>query len=227
MNNAHLRFGWLTYVKSTEKSTTSIKLRLDRFIGEVLPDPPRQAKAHLISVLGGDTQIAAISAAISLGDRFMVEGPEVQPIRVCLERNAQCFKGSIPMAGRKKPLRHLIGMSEEFASGNMSANAGRTLLAGSGRQFVWASIAHIYGIPGIPEWADWFQDELDTHHAFVRALGIGCEPVIVKGEKEQFLDWLSWGVESGAIRLPEATGSIRWPSLKLAEILLPSLIGKG
>ena len=64
MKNAHLRFGWLTYVKSTEKTTTSIKLRLDRFIGEVLPDPPRQAKAHLISMIGGDTQIAAVSAAI-------------------------------------------------------------------------------------------------------------------------------------------------------------------
>jgi uncharacterized protein (DUF1330 family) len=49
MKNAYLRFGWLTYVKSTEKTTTSIKLRLDRFIGEMLPDPPRQAKAHLIS----------------------------------------------------------------------------------------------------------------------------------------------------------------------------------
>ena len=97
MKNAHLRFGWLTYVKSTEKTTTSIKLRLDRFIGEVLPDPPRQAKAHLISVIGGDTQVAAVSAAISLGDRFMVEGPGVQPIRVCLERNAQCFKGSVQL----------------------------------------------------------------------------------------------------------------------------------
>jgi hypothetical protein len=80
------------YVKSTEKTTTSIKLRLDRFIGEMLPDPPHQAKAHLLSVIGGDTQIAAISAAISLGDRFMIEGPEISPIRVCLERNAQCFK---------------------------------------------------------------------------------------------------------------------------------------
>ena len=107
MKNAYLRFGWLIYVKSTEKTTTSIKLRLDRFIGEVLPDPPRQAKAHLISVIGGDTQVAAISAAISLGDRFMVEGPGVQPIRVCLEGNAQCFKGSIQLPGRKKPLRHL------------------------------------------------------------------------------------------------------------------------
>jgi hypothetical protein len=205
-------------VKCTEKTTTSIKLRLDRFIGEVLPDPPRQAKAHLISVVGGDTQISAISAAISVGDRFMVEGPDVQPIRVCLERNPQCFKGSIQLAGRKKPLRHLIGLSEEFASGNVSAGSGRTMLAGSDRRFVWASIAHVHGIPGIPEWAEWFADELNTHHALIQALGIGSEPVIVKGEKEQFLDWLSWGVESEAIRFPTQTGSIHWPGVNLRDI---------
>src|SRR6266581_7192746 len=222
MKNAHLRFGWLTYVKSTEKTTTSIKLHLDRFIGEVLPDPPRQAKAHLISVIGGDTQISAISAAISLTDRFMVEGPDVQPIRVCLERNAQCFKGSIHVPGRKKPLRHLIGMSEECASGNVSSSSGRTLLAGSDKHFVWASIAHIYGIPGVPEWADWFAGELNTHRALIPALGIGCDPVIVKGAKEQFLDWLSWGVESGAVDFPSETGSIRWPSLNLQDLLLPA-----
>ena len=90
MTNARLRLGWLTYVKNTEKTTTSFKLRLDRFIGEVLPDAPRQAKAHLISVIGGDTQIAAVSAAISMGDRFTVEAPAVEPIQVCLDQNAQC-----------------------------------------------------------------------------------------------------------------------------------------
>ena len=219
MRNAHLRFGWLTYVKSTEKTTTSIKLRLDRFIGEALPDPPRQAKAHLISVIGGDTQVAAISAAISLGDRFMVEGPDLQPIRVCLDRNAQCFKGSIQLAGHKKPLRHLVGLSEELSASNVSASSGRTLLAGSDNRFVWAALAHIHGIPGIPDWADWFAGELEMRKAIIPALGIGCDPVIVKGEKEQFLDWLSWGVESEAIRFPAETGSIHWPSLGLKDIL--------
>jgi hypothetical protein len=218
MNNAHFRFGWLTYVKCTEKTTTNIRLRLDRFIGELLPDPPRQAKAHLISVIGGDTQIAAISAAISMGDRFMVEGPGVQPIRVCLERNAQCFKGSIQVPGRKKPLRHLIGMSEELANTNVSAKSGRILLVSLHSRFVWASLAHIHGIPGVPEWAEWFAGELDSHKAIVRAVGIGCNPVLIKGGKEQFLDWLSWGVESEAIRFPAETGSIRWPILSLQDL---------
>jgi hypothetical protein len=218
MKNAHLRFGWLSYVKRTEKTTTSIKLHLDRFIGEVLPDPPRQAKAHLISVIGGDTQISAVSAAISMGDWFIVEGPNVLPTRVCLERNAQSFKSSIQLPGRKKPLRHLIGLSEEFASANVSSSSGKTLLASSDKRFVWASIAHIYGVPGMPEWADWFRDELNRHRAITPALGIACDPVMVKGQKEQFLDWLSWGVESGAIRFPTETGSIRWPGMKLEDI---------
>ncbi len=74
----------------------------------------------------------------------------------------------------------------------------------------------------MPDWADWFAGELDSHKAIVRAIGIGCNPVLVKGEKEQFLDWLSWGVESGAVSLPAATGSIRWPSLSLEDLFLPA-----
>jgi hypothetical protein len=54
----------------------------------------------------------------------------------------------------------------------------------------------------------------------VRALGIGCHPVLVNGEKEQFLDCLSWSVESEAIRFPAETGSIRWPSLSLQDLFL-------
>ena len=152
----------------------------------------------------------------------MVEGPGIQAIRVCLERNAQCFKGSVQLAGRKKPLRHLIALSEEFASSNVSAGSGRTLLASSERGFIWASLAHIHGIPGMPDWADWFAGELETHQAIIRALGIGCVPVLVKGEKEQFLSWLSWGVESGAVSLPAETGAIRWPGLSLEDLFLPA-----
>ena len=74
----------------------------------------------------------------------------------------------------------------------------------------------------MPDWADWFAGELETHQAIIRALGIGCAPVLVKGEKEQFLSWLSWGVESGAVSLPAETGSIRWPGLSLQDLFLPA-----
>ena len=152
----------------------------------------------------------------------MIEGPGVPPIRVCLEQNAECFRGCIQVPGRKKPLRHLIGVSEELILVNKSANTGRLLLAGSDKRFVWASTADVYGIPGIPEWAEWFSEEVNTHGALIHILGIGCDPVIVSGEKKQFLDWLNWGVESGAIQLPAESGAIFWPQSSFENIFLPA-----
>jgi len=93
------------------------------------------------------------------------------------------LQGFHTASGAKETLRHLIGVSEECASASLSANSGRTLLAGSDHQFVWASIAQICGLPGVPEWAGWFSDELKTHHAVIDALGIGCDPVIVKQKR--------------------------------------------
>jgi len=218
MTNAHLRFGWLTYVKMTEKTTTNVRLRLDRFIGEMSPDPPRQARAHLISVVGGDTQISAVSAAISMGEKFLVEGPGLAPARVCLERNAQCLKGSVQLSGRKKPLRHLIGISEEFTNASVSSNTARTLLVDASAEFVWASLARIHGLPGVPEWATWFYGQLERRRAITPALGIGCRPVLIKGDKEEFLLWLGRGIQSGQLTIPIENGPIRWSHSRLSQI---------
>ena len=114
MKNAHLRFGWLTYNKRTELTTTHFKVHLDRFVGEVNSAPPRRAQAHLVSAIGSDTQIAAIGAAMSMEEEFVVEGPGIEPIKVSLGRKAQTYRGSLQLADRKRPLRHLIGISQEF-----------------------------------------------------------------------------------------------------------------
>ena len=219
MQNAHLRLGWLTYIRMTEKTTTHFKLRLDRFIGEVLPDPPRQARAHFLSVLGTDTQVAAIAAAISLGDKFTLEGPNLAAIRVGFDRRAECFKGALQLADRKKPVRHLIAISEELAA-NSNANAGRTLLAGSSPSFIWTSMAQLHGLPGIPEWGPWFMEQLENHQAILPLLGLGCKPVLVKGSKQQFLSWLGRGVSAGQLEFPESAGPAHWPGLSLEKIFL-------
>jgi len=218
MKNAHLRLGWLTYYKRTEKTTTHFKLRLDRFVGEMEPDPPRRAQAHLISVLGSDTQIAAIGAAISMDEQFTVEGPGVQPVTVLLRRNAQTYKGSIQVAGRKKPLRHLIGTSQVFNQGCTNSDTNRALIIGSDPAFIWSALARLQGLPAVPDWAEWFCRELEKHRAIVPILGIGCDPVMIRGGKEQFLKWLSRGVESGAIEFPGRAGPIHWPAFTLAHV---------
>jgi hypothetical protein len=216
MLNAHLRFGSLTYYRTTEKTTTHFQLHLDRFIGEVAPDPPRQAKAHFLSVIGSETQISAIVAAIHMEEAFMVEAPGVPPIRACLGRTAQCYRGSIQLTDRKRAVQHVIGVSEELATA--SASTGRTLLADSDSGFVWASLAHIHGLPGVPEWADWFHRQLTRHNSLVPLLGIGCQPVLVRGNREQFLGWLSDGVRGGEIRFSLEAGPIQWPAIGITQI---------
>jgi hypothetical protein len=47
MQNAHLRFGLLEYQRATEKISTRIRVRVDRYVGE-------DRKAHLLSVFGND-----------------------------------------------------------------------------------------------------------------------------------------------------------------------------
>ena len=46
MENAHLRFGLLEYVRITEKTSTHIRLRVDRYMGE-----DRQRRQQVPSLL--------------------------------------------------------------------------------------------------------------------------------------------------------------------------------
>src|SRR5260370_4651492 len=56
MENAHLRLGLLEHVRITEKTSTRIRLRVDRYLGE-------DRQAHLLSVFGNDSDVGAMTAA--------------------------------------------------------------------------------------------------------------------------------------------------------------------
>ena len=69
MKNAHERFGELVYIRRSEKTRTHIRVHLNAWMGE-------ERKAHLVSVVGGDTEIGALSAAFASHDPFTVVGPD-------------------------------------------------------------------------------------------------------------------------------------------------------
>lgn len=219
MKNAHLRFGHLTYTKVFKKSSTHFKVPLDRFVGE--PEPGSQMKAHLISVVGGDTQIAALSAAVANRDWFAVEGADRTSFHVSLGANAECYRGSLQLEGHKRPLRHLVAVSEELAQTASGKNTERTIILDDCAQFVWASVAHAHGVPGTNEWADWIVDELKRMKAIQTLVGIGCSPVLVKGSKGLFMNCVSRGLRERKLQLPENNGPIQWSRMPLAQLLLP------
>ena len=143
MKNAHERFGKLVYVRRTEKTATNIRVHLDAFVGE------ERGKAHLASVIGGDVEIGAISAAFGNGDLFTVVNPTLAESTVSLGEKPLLFRGSIVVAGRKRPLRHLVACSQELAD---TTSDGKLLLVSSDDTFIWSSLVSHYGLPAAPEW---------------------------------------------------------------------------
>ena len=137
MKNAHERFGRLLYRRQTEKTATNLRVFLDAFVGE------EQGKAHLVSVVGGDVEIGALAAAFANGDSFTVIDPYGAESIVSLGEKALCFRGSIAVRGRKRPLRHLVSCSQEFAD---NTSDGRLLLVSNNHLFIWSSLVCHYGL---------------------------------------------------------------------------------
>lgn len=220
MKNAHLRFGKMSFSKMVGKASSNFSLTLDRFIGERLSN--ESPRAHFVSVFGSDAQVAGVNAIISEAQPFSVEGPGLSPLTVTMGKDAKCYRASIQLSTSKRPLRHLIAVSEEFGAQVSSESAGRTLLADASPDYLWASIAQIFGLPALPEWADWFYRRLNDNLAINRIYGLGCCPVLVTGTKDEFMQWLSEGIRRSEIQLPDRNGPILWPSTTLNKILLPS-----
>jgi len=209
MKNAQERFGVLEYTKRMKDTTTRIRLGLDRFIGEV--EDARNGKAHLISVLGGDSDVGGIWAAVIEQNHFTVEAPGIDSITVSLGEGAQCFRGTINIAGRR-PVRHLVAISTELAKTRPGTDpeGKRTVLCDSDPTFVLYRIAKRYGLPDVPEWATWFNQELTRHRMIQAIVGLGCSPVLVRGSKKLFLKWLGKGLRQKRIEFPESNGPVRW-----------------
>ena len=208
MKNAHERFGVLEYTKRMKDTTTRIRPRLDRFIGEV--DDARNGKAHLISVLGTDSDVGTIWAAVIEQSLFIVEAPEIEPL-ASLGEDAQCFRGTIAIASRK-PIRHLVAISAELAKTRpgVDPRGRRTILCDNDPTFVLYRIAQRFGLPVVPEWAGWFNEELNRRGAIKPLIGLGCSPVLVSGTKKLFLKWIRSALRQKRIEVPDCNGPVRW-----------------
>ena len=212
MQNAHERFALLEFVKRTKDTTTRVRVHLDRAVLESKNGDPTSASAHLLSMIGGDSEIGALSAAVGEGGLFRIEFPDSADISASLGPDAQCFRGSVMVPGRKRPVRHLVAVSAEMAKTKPGADreGTRTILCDDEPAFVLYRVACRYGLPAVPDWAAWFLRELHQRKAIVPLLGFGCSPVLVKGNKPGFLKWIGRGLREHAIQVPQQNGPISW-----------------
>ena len=208
MKNAHLRFGKLVYVRRTEKTATNIRVLLDAFMGE------ERGRAHLISAVGGDAEIGALAAAFANGDPFTVIDPAGNESMLSLGERPLCFRGSIMVAGRRRPLRHLVSCSQELAE--MQAD-GKLLLASDDEVFIWSSLVRHYGLPATPEWGRWILSQLRRDQRIQPLPGFGHEGVAIKATRKHMLMLLRRGLRSKQLIFPRVNGLIEWPEIQLTK----------
>jgi hypothetical protein len=212
MQNAHLRLGLLEYHRMTEKTSTRIRLRVDRYVGE-------DEQAHLVSVFGNDSDVGAITAAVHEKAAFTLTFPDGEVKEVSLGEHASCYKGAVSLSDRKHPVRHLVAVSEELYT---NGGVGRTILLGYQRDQAWATLVSFLGLPAEPAWAEHVLGVVEAEERIKALDGIGCQPVLISATTEEVLEWIGNGLKSQALSFPEKNGPIAWPRCSLTAPLNPS-----
>jgi hypothetical protein len=208
MKNAHERFGRLAYQRRSEKTATNIRVLLDAFVGE------EHGKAHLVSVIGGDVELGALNAAFANGDSFAVVDPSGFERIVSLGEKPLCFRGSIAIAGRKRPLRHLVACSQEIAD---TTSNGKVILIGNDPWFIWSSLVRHYGLPATPEWGPWIISQLRQQKRIQDLPSFGYFGVAVKATRKELLALLRRGLRTKNLRFPESNGAVEWREVFLVN----------
>jgi len=215
MQNAHLRLGLLEYHRMTEKSSTRIRLRVDRYVGE-------DEQAHLIGVFGNDSDVGAITAAVHEKATFTLTFPDGEVKEVSLGEHASCYKGAVSLHDRKHPVRHLVAVSEALYT---NGGVGRTILLGYQRgrdsDLAWATLVSFLGLPAEPSWAEHVLGVVEAEERIKPLDGIGCQPVLISATTEEVLEWIGDGLRSRILSFPERNGPISWPQFTSSMLLFP------
>jgi hypothetical protein len=193
----------------TEKTSTRIRLRVDRYVG-------KDEQAHLISVFGNDSDIGAITAAVHEKATFTLTFPDGEVKEVSLGEHASCYKGAVSLPDRKYPVRHLVAVSEELYT---NGGVGQTILLRYQRDQAWTTLKSFLALPAEPSWAEYVLCVLEAEKRIKALDGIGCQPVLISATTEELLEWIGGGLKSKALSFPEKNGPILWPQYPLPAFL--------
>jgi hypothetical protein len=128
---------------------------------------------------------------------------------------------SNPARHRRRCIKQLLPLPGCPTKPGTDHEGTRTILCGDDPVFVLYRVASRYGLPVVPEWATWFMRELNQRRAIVPLLGLGCSPVLVRGNKQTFLKWIGRALRERFIRIPGQNGPISWKMHQSATYPLP------
>ena len=208
-------------MRQSRETITNITLGLNCLVAEP-PDLQTVTSLHFVSIFGGDQDIGAVVAAAHEALRFRVS-IETREFVGTLGEKPVIYRASLQIPERKRPVRHAVLLSKAFFETTLGANgeARRTVLYDDTSEFVLHRLAVRFGLPVLPEWADWFSTELQRRGMVEELIGLNCNPIAVKGTKLRLLRILSQGLRRKAIEIPSEIPASLAP---IASDLCPHLI---
>jgi hypothetical protein len=212
MQNAHLRLGRLQYTRNTEKTNTQISVHVDHYIGN-------GEQAHLLSLFGGDAEVGAIRAAIYEKHTFSLTFPSGTIKHVGLGPDAACYNGSLFLQGAKRTLRHLVAVSASMQANGTAAQTFIMNLEQTTKDLTWATVVNLLGLPADPRWGNVVLGELRKNKLIRRLDGIGCNPAVVIGTREDFMKRMGEARSMDLLPFPEKNGPVVWPRYTIRDAL--------
>jgi hypothetical protein len=213
MQNAYRRLGRLEYLRNSERTNTHVFLHVDHYVGD-------GEQAHLLSLFGGDAEVGAVRAAIYEKHVFTLTFPDGRSEKIGFGPDAECYYGSLSLPGAKRSLRHLVGVS---AALHANGTAGQTLLMhldAETKDLAWATVVSLLGLPADPQWGEVVLGGMRRDKLIRRLDGIGCNPAVVQGTREDLMKRISESRKSGLLTFPESNGPILWPRFQMRETLV-------
>jgi hypothetical protein len=200
-------------VRQTRDTITNITLNLNCLVAEPL-ESQAGTSLHLVSIFGGDQDVGAVVAAAHEALRFRVSVGDSE-FTGTLGEKPVIYRASVQIPERKRPVRHVVLLSKPFFETTLGANseARRTVLYDDTSGFVLHRLAVRFGLPVLPEWAEWFCLELRRREMVEELIGLNCNPIAVKGTKLRLLRILSQGLRRKDIQIPPEAARSRAASI--------------
>lgn len=206
MKNAHLRTAAVELRIATEHTATRVRAFSDRFAID------GDNQAHMLSIFGGDSEIAAMAGAIATGLSVTITLPDGGTRQIYMGEKTVTYRSHLRAPGSARPVRHLLAFSKDVAS---NGQLGQVYLLEDNPALIWAATTSFLGVPATPAWAVPGVEWLRRKEKIENLDGFNCSPIRISVQREELLEWVGRGVKRGRLHFPESNGPILWPDYTL------------
>jgi hypothetical protein len=105
-----------------------------------------------------------------------------------------------------------------------NGTAGQTFIMNleqTTKDLTWATVVNLLGLPGDPRWGNVVLSEMRKDKLIRRLDGIGCNPAVVIGTREDLMKRIRQASSMNLLPFPEKNGPIVWPQYTIRDALAP------